>query len=99
MLCPLSAACWPADTITASNEAYAAKEKALAEVSALKLTAEKEHASFEDEWRQLTQLIEEDRCGACLHHYSWLWHLCVAHSWLSRIMQWQLHRLHRVSFW
>lgn len=50
-----------ADTITAANEAHAAKEKALAEVSALKLAAEREHATFEEEWRQLTHLIEEDR--------------------------------------
>lgn len=51
------------DSITASNEANTAKEKALAEASALKLAAEREHAAFEEEWRQLTHLIEDDRCG------------------------------------
>jgi hypothetical protein len=49
------------DTITAANEAHAAKEKAQAEASALKLTAEKEHAAFEEEWRQLTRLIEDNK--------------------------------------
>lgn len=51
----------PADTITAVNEAHTAKEKALSEVAALKLAAEKEHAAFEEEWRQLTHIIEDDR--------------------------------------
>jgi hypothetical protein len=50
-----------ADSITAANEANAAKEKALAEASTLKLAAEREHAAFEEEWRQLTHLIEDDR--------------------------------------
>lgn len=50
------------DSITAANEANTAKEKALAEASALKLAAEREHAAFEEEWRQLTHLIEDDRC-------------------------------------
>jgi hypothetical protein len=50
-----------ADTISAANVAHTAKEKALAEVAALKLQAEKDHASFEEEWRQLTHIIEEDR--------------------------------------
>lgn len=49
------------DSITAANEANTAKEKALAEASALKLAAEREHAAFEEEWRQLTHLIEDDR--------------------------------------
>jgi hypothetical protein len=52
-----------ADSITAANEANTAKEKALAEASALKLAAEREHAAFEEEWRQLTHLIEDDRCA------------------------------------
>lgn len=51
----------PADTINAVNEAHTAKEKALSEVTALKLAAEKEHAAFEEEWRQLTHIIEDDR--------------------------------------
>eukprot|EP00877_Chromochloris_zofingiensis_P013781 jgi/Chrzof1/8657/Cz03g19020.t1 len=50
-----------ADVITAANEAHIAKEKALAEVQALKLHAEKEHAQFEEEWKQLTHIIEDDR--------------------------------------
>jgi hypothetical protein len=54
-----------ADTITAANEAHVAKEKALSEVAALKLAAEKEHAAFEEEWRQLSHIIEDDRCAAC----------------------------------
>ena len=37
------------------------KEKALAEIQALKLQAEREHAAFEEEFRQLTQIIEDDR--------------------------------------
>lgn len=57
--------CMPADTITAANEAHAAKEKALSEVAALKLAAEKEHAAFEEEWRQLSHIIEDDRCAEC----------------------------------
>ena len=59
-----------ADTISAANVAHTAKEKALAEVAALKLQAEKDHASFEEEWRQLTHIIEEDRfvqtCCSCI---------------------------------
>lgn len=56
--CP---SCFHPDSITAANEANAAKEKALAEASTLKLAAEREHAAFEEEWRQLTHLIEDDR--------------------------------------
>jgi hypothetical protein len=52
-----------ADTITAANEAHVAKEKALSEVAALKLAAEKEHAAFEEEWRQLSHIVENDRCA------------------------------------
>jgi hypothetical protein len=57
-----------ADTITASNEAHAAKEKALSEIQSLKLQAEREHATFEEEFRQLTQIIEDDRrwVGLCV---------------------------------
>ncbi|KAF8055922.1 ODA1 [Scenedesmus sp. PABB004] len=51
------------DTITAANEAHVGKDKALAEVAALKLAAEKEHAAFEEEWRQLSHIIEDDRRG------------------------------------
>ncbi|GBF94682.1 flagellar outer dynein arm-docking complex [Raphidocelis subcapitata] len=50
-----------ADTITAANEAHAAKERALAEAQSLKLQAEREHAAFEEEFRQLTNIIEDDR--------------------------------------
>eukprot|EP00879_Flechtneria_rotunda_P012214 GHRR01012756.1.p1 GENE.GHRR01012756.1~~GHRR01012756.1.p1 ORF type:complete len:569 (+),score=227.55 GHRR01012756.1:229-1935(+) len=50
-----------ADTITSVNDAHIAKEKALSEVNALKLAAEKEHAAFEEEWRQLTHIIDDDR--------------------------------------
>ncbi len=55
--------CSVADIINAANEANVAKEKALSEVAALKLAAEKEHAAFTEEWRQLTLIIEDDRCG------------------------------------
>jgi hypothetical protein len=59
--------CLHTDTITAANEAHVAKEKALSEVAALKLAAEKEHAAFEEEWRQLSHIIEDDRCAQCRH--------------------------------
>ena len=45
----------------ARMQAHAAKEKALGEVAALKLQAEREHAAFEEEFRQLTAVIEDDR--------------------------------------
>lgn len=57
----------PTDSITAANEANAAKDKALGEASALKLAAEREHAAFEEEWRQLTHLIEDDRSVRTQH--------------------------------
>jgi hypothetical protein len=65
-----------ADTITAANEAHVAKEKALSEVAALKLAAEKEHAAFEEEWRQLSHIIEDDRCAAC-RQPAWQLACCV----------------------
>ncbi len=50
-----------ADTIAAANEAHAAKEKALAEAGALKMAAEREHQACEEEWKELTHIIEDDR--------------------------------------
>ncbi|KAI8473807.1 MAG: outer dynein arm docking complex protein ODA1 [Monoraphidium minutum] len=41
--------------------AHAAKERALSEIQSLKLQAEREHAAFEEEFRGLTQIIEDDR--------------------------------------
>eukprot|EP00955_Chlamydomonas_euryale_P076567 362716-Chlamydomonas_euryale.AAC.3 len=50
-----------AETIQLANVAFEAKEKAVAEMNVLKLQAEKEMSSFEEEWRQLTSIIEEDK--------------------------------------
>ena len=41
--------------------AYEARDQAQAEMAALKAQAEKEEASFETEWKDLTRMIEEDR--------------------------------------
>ena len=45
----------------AALQAHNHKEKALSEVQALKLQAEREHANCEEEWRQLTAIIEDDK--------------------------------------
>jgi hypothetical protein len=37
------------------------KEKAIAEMGVLMAQAEKEQAGFEEEWRQLTQIIEDNK--------------------------------------
>ncbi|KAG2488983.1 hypothetical protein HYH03_012424 [Edaphochlamys debaryana] len=50
-----------ADMITQANAAFEAREKALAEMNALKAQADKEQQGFEEEWRQLTTIIEEDK--------------------------------------
>jgi hypothetical protein len=40
---------------------HEAKEKCVAEMGVLVGQADKEQAGFEDEWRQLTQIIEDDK--------------------------------------
>lgn len=81
------------DTITAANEAHVAKEKALSEVQALKLAAEKEHAAFEEEWRQLSHIIEEDRCEAT---WSWAGLMPSDQSTLQQFCPWaSLPALHK----
>jgi chromosome segregation ATPase len=50
-----------AQIIEISNAAYEARDKAQAEMVALKQQADKEQTKFEVEWSQLGQLIEKDR--------------------------------------
>lgn len=50
-----------AEIIEISNAAYEARDKAQAEMLALKSQADKEQQKFEVEWSQLGQLIEKDR--------------------------------------
>ncbi|KAJ9514613.1 hypothetical protein QJQ45_016342 [Haematococcus lacustris] len=50
-----------ADTIQLANQVYELKEKATAEMAVLMGQAEKEQAGFEEEWRQLTQIIEDNK--------------------------------------
>lgn len=50
-----------ADTIQLANQIFEAKEKAIAEMGVLMAQAEKEQSGFEEEWRQLTQIIEDDK--------------------------------------
>ena len=47
--------------IEVSNRAYESRDSALNEMAALKAQAEKEQAAFEQEWRELGKLIEQDR--------------------------------------
>jgi hypothetical protein len=44
-----------------SDRAYEARDRAVAEMAKLKMQADKEQASFENEWRELGKLIEHDR--------------------------------------
>uniref|UniRef100_A0A0G4G626 ODAD1 central coiled coil region domain-containing protein n=1 Tax=Chromera velia CCMP2878 TaxID=1169474 RepID=A0A0G4G626_9ALVE len=50
-----------ADIIETANNAYAARDTAQTQMAALKAQADKEHAEFEREWRELGRLIESDR--------------------------------------
>lgn len=50
-----------ADTIQLANIAFEAKEKALQEMNSLKVQSEKEQAGFEEEWKQLTAIIDDDK--------------------------------------
>jgi chromosome segregation ATPase len=67
-----------ADTIQLASQVFDAKEKAIAEMGVLVGQAEKEQAGFEEEWRQLTQIIEDDkrervRCGLWCYTGLLLW--------------------------
>lgn len=50
-----------AETIQLANAAFEAKEKALQEMNTLKVQSEKEQAGFEEEWKQLTAIIDDDK--------------------------------------
>jgi len=50
-----------AEIIEVANVAYEARDKAQSEIQQLKLTAEKEQADFEGEWKELGRKLEEDR--------------------------------------
>ena len=50
-----------AEIIDAANEAYAARDQAQEEMARLKKRADEEQQAFEEEWKQLGSLIEEDR--------------------------------------
>jgi Rad3-related DNA helicase len=64
-----------AETIQLANAAFEAKEKAISEMNVLKVQADKEQQGFEEEWRHLSAMIEEDKrervshnCKTCLIH-------------------------------
>merc|ERR1712178_172478 len=50
-----------AHIIEQANAAYEARDQAQAQMAALKQQADKEHAEFEKEWRELGKLIENDK--------------------------------------
>ena len=50
-----------AEIIEVANVAYEARDRAQAEISGLKASAEKEQGEFEHEWKELGQKLEEDR--------------------------------------
>mmetsp|Transcript_19437 Transcript_19437/g.35346 ORF Transcript_19437/g.35346 Transcript_19437/m.35346 type:complete len:551 (+) Transcript_19437:59-1711(+) len=50
-----------AHIIEQANAAYEARDSAQAQMAALKQQADKEHAEFEKEWRELGRLIENDK--------------------------------------
>lgn len=50
-----------ASIIEQANAAYEARDSAQAQMAALKQQADKEHAEFEKEWRELGRLIENDK--------------------------------------
>ena len=50
-----------AETIQLANVAFEAKEKAISEMNVLKVQADKEQQGFEEEWKQLSAIIEEDK--------------------------------------
>ena len=50
-----------AEIIEVANVAYEARDRAQAEISSLKVSAEKEKAEFEHDWKELGMMLEEDR--------------------------------------
>merc|ERR1712228_610671 len=50
-----------ANIIEQANAAYEARDSAQAQMASLKQQADKEHAEFEKEWRELGKLIENDK--------------------------------------
>merc|ERR1711977_221678 len=50
-----------ANIIEQANAAYEARDSAQAQMAALRQQADKEHAEFEKEWRELGKLIENDK--------------------------------------
>lgn len=50
-----------ADMIHLANAAFEMKEKAVLDMNKLKIEAEKEQQGFEEEWRLLSNVIEEDK--------------------------------------
>merc|ERR1719453_859195 len=50
-----------AEIIETANVAYEARDRAQAEIQALKLQAEKEQTEFETEWKDLGRKLDEDR--------------------------------------
>jgi len=50
-----------ANIIEQANAAYQARDSAQAQMASLKQQADKEHAEFEKEWRELGRLIENDK--------------------------------------
>jgi len=50
-----------ANIIEQANAAYEARDSAQAQMASLKQQADKEHAEFEKEWRELGRLIESDK--------------------------------------
>lgn len=50
-----------ANIIDQANAAYEARDSAQAQMAALKQQADKEHAEFEKEWRELGRLIDNDK--------------------------------------
>lgn len=49
------------EMIQLANAAFEAREKALAEMNVLKVQADKEQQGFEEEWKHLTAIIEDDK--------------------------------------
>merc|ERR1712144_149944 len=50
-----------ANIIEQANAAYEARDSAQAQMAALKQQADKEHAEFEKEWKELGKLIENNK--------------------------------------
>mmetsp|Transcript_19123 Transcript_19123/g.34605 ORF Transcript_19123/g.34605 Transcript_19123/m.34605 type:complete len:509 (-) Transcript_19123:223-1749(-) len=50
-----------AELIQMANATFEAKEKSLAEMNTVKIQAEKEQQGYEEEWKHLTAIIEEDK--------------------------------------